>query len=200
MKKIVVIGLLFAMFSVSAQVKIGSSSSLIHEGAILELESSGTKGLKFPQIALSSTSLWAPLAGIKVMGMTVYNTATTGDVSPGLYTNDGIVWVKNQGAPAIGLFGHPTRLVSSLSPITWLVDDVVIVIIAPNVGPFNLPSASANSNRIVGISNRTNGTRNVTQTGDTGVYANDASPSIQNTSCTWFISDGTSWRVYAGRL
>lgn len=97
MKKIVVTSLLFAMLSVSAQVKIGSSSSLIHEGAILELESSGTKGLKFPQIALSSTSLWAPLAGIKVMGMTVYNTATTGDVSPGLYTNDGIVWVKNQG-------------------------------------------------------------------------------------------------------
>ncbi len=38
------------------------------------------------------------------MGMTVYNTANVGDVTPGLYTNNGSVWVKNEGAASSNLY------------------------------------------------------------------------------------------------
>ncbi len=97
MKKIFVALVLLAGFSASAQIKIGANPTSLNDGSLLELESS-TKGLKFPEVALTSTSEWLPLLGTKVMGMTVYNTATAGDVTPGLYTNNGTVWVKNEAA------------------------------------------------------------------------------------------------------
>lgn len=100
MKKIIVTIVLIAGISVSAQVKIGTSATTIHAGAMLELEAVN-KGLKFPPTALTSTTAWLPLAGSAVMGMTVYNTATTGDVTPGLYTNNGTVWVKNEGVASV---------------------------------------------------------------------------------------------------
>lgn len=100
MKKIIVTIVLIAGISVSAQVKIGTSATTIHAGAMLELEAVN-KGLKFPPTALTSTTAWLPLAGSAVMGMTVYNTETTGDVTPGLYTNNGTVWVKNEGVASV---------------------------------------------------------------------------------------------------
>lgn len=100
MKKIFVAIVLIASLSASAQVKIGDNPTVLNAGALLELQSdAGNKGLKFPEVALTSTTAWLPLAGDKVMGMTVYNTATIGDVTPGLYTNNGTVWVKLGGSP-----------------------------------------------------------------------------------------------------
>lgn len=97
MKNFFAVLLLIAGFSASAQIKIGANPTALNGGSLLELESS-TKGLKFPEVALTSTTLWAPLTGTKVMGMTVYNTATGVDVTPGLYTNNGTSWVKNEAA------------------------------------------------------------------------------------------------------
>jgi hypothetical protein len=119
MKKIFVALVLIAGLSVSAQIKIGANPTLINAGSLLELESS-TKGLKFPEVALTSTTAWLPLAGTQVMGMTVYNTATAGDVTPGLYTNNGTVWVKNEGGAASSI---PTWRSDSSANVLILASD-----------------------------------------------------------------------------
>ena len=95
MKKIILTIALAAGLIASAQVKIGDNVDTINASSILELEST-TKGVLFPRVALTSTTAFAPLAA-HVAGMTVYNTATAGDVTPGMYTNDGTQWVKLAG-------------------------------------------------------------------------------------------------------
>lgn len=83
--------LLFSAILASAQVKIGANPTDVNPNSILELESSN-KGLLLPRVSLTSTTSFAPLAA-HVSGMTVYNTATTGDVLPGIYTSNGTKWV-----------------------------------------------------------------------------------------------------------
>ena len=92
MKKILIIVALVAGLMVSAQVKIGDNVGTINANSILELEST-SKGVLFPRVALTGTANVAPLAA-HVAGMTVYNTATAGDVTPGMYTNSGSAWVR----------------------------------------------------------------------------------------------------------
>jgi hypothetical protein len=53
-----------------------------------------TKGLLISRVALTGTASFAPLPA-HTAGMMVYNTATTGDVKPGLYYNDGTKWVAS---------------------------------------------------------------------------------------------------------
>jgi hypothetical protein len=95
MKKIFIIVALVAGLMVSAQVKIGGTVetiNTINANSILELESTN-KGLLFPRVELTGTANVAPLAN-HVPGMTVYNTATAGDVTPGMYTNSGAAWMR----------------------------------------------------------------------------------------------------------
>ncbi|WP_025761171.1 hypothetical protein [Dyadobacter tibetensis] len=92
---------LVSVSTVLAQSKIkdgtvSGTSSLPNANAILDLESAN-KGLLLPRVALSSTTLAAPLSA-HVAGMAVYNTATTGDVVPGYYYNDGSKWVAGVSA------------------------------------------------------------------------------------------------------
>lgn len=92
MKKIfLTLAILVGIIS-SAQVKIGDNVTTLDANSLLELEST-TKGVLFPRVALTSTTSFAPLAA-HVVGMVVYNTATTGDVTTGMYANDGAKWVK----------------------------------------------------------------------------------------------------------
>lgn len=82
----------------TAQVKIGTDVQNINPASILELESS-TQGVNFPKLALTSTTVAAPLAGgVFVEGMVVYNTNTTitgtNDVTSGLYVSSTNAWVK----------------------------------------------------------------------------------------------------------
>lgn len=72
------------------QVGIGTTSP--NANSLLELTSSN-KGLLLPRIALTMTTSFSPLAS-HVEGMLVYNTATTGDVTPGEYYNDGTKWLR----------------------------------------------------------------------------------------------------------
>lgn len=78
------------------QVTIGSGYEP-NSNALLDLQEhsdqSSTKGLLLPRVSLSSTTSFSPLLA-HVAGMTVYNTATTNDVTPGYYYNDGIKWIK----------------------------------------------------------------------------------------------------------
>jgi hypothetical protein len=53
----------------------------------------GNLGLALPRVELTSTTGFAPLQA-HVAGMMVYNTKTTGDVTPGTYYNTGSEWVR----------------------------------------------------------------------------------------------------------
>ncbi len=101
MKKIFLTLTLVASFIATAQVKIGTSPTVIDGNSLLELETTN-QGLLYPRVALTSTTSYLPLSdtlpNIKQPGMTVYNTATTitgtNDVTPGLYVNDGFNWIR----------------------------------------------------------------------------------------------------------
>lgn len=91
MKNIIYLFLLVHLIGFS-QVKIGNNPNSINPNSILELESTN-KGLLLPRLALTSTLNATPLVN-HIAGMTVYNTATTGDVTPGFYFNNGVNWIR----------------------------------------------------------------------------------------------------------
>ncbi|MHC5202088.1 hypothetical protein [Myroides sp. LJL119] len=74
-----------------AQSKIGGNSPDINPSAMLEIDSETNKGLLLPRVELVALDDHAPLKE-HVAGMTVYNTATNGDIVPGFYYNDGQKW------------------------------------------------------------------------------------------------------------
>lgn len=104
-KHILLLAFTFAgLLAAHAQTKIkdGSvtGSALPNANALLELESNN-KGFLLPRVTLSATTAFTPLTA-HIAGMTVYNTATAGDVTPGYYYNDGARWVKLSGAGNAG--------------------------------------------------------------------------------------------------
>jgi hypothetical protein len=79
--------------SMNAQVLIGGDGNSDPDpAAVLELQSSD-QGFLLPRVALISTNEPAPLTAF-VNGMTVYNTASTGDVTAGTYYCDGYRWIR----------------------------------------------------------------------------------------------------------
>lgn len=96
MKKVLLIISFISVLTSYAQVGIGTSTP--NSDAILEL-SSTSKGLLLPRVALTSTTSFAPLAA-HTSGMSVYNTATAGDVTPGTYYNDGTKWIRIERSTA----------------------------------------------------------------------------------------------------
>lgn len=80
-----------------SQVKIGTNPTIVNPNAILEIESNN-KGLLLPRLALTATTNPYPLTAF-VEGMLVYDTATTADITPGLYYCDGTKWIRvNNGS------------------------------------------------------------------------------------------------------
>lgn len=104
--------------------------------------------------------------------------------------------------PAAAVYGTPPRSITTASPIVWGPNDTNVILLAGFVGTINFPSASANPGRIVGVNNRSGATRLLLNTsgGDTGVYADESWTQLSGTSgLVSVISDGVSWRLYAGR-
>jgi hypothetical protein len=110
--------LLFGLFSfcwqsVQAQVKIGTSTDNLNQGATLEVESGPYPGNIYrgflpPKVALPNYVTWA-LAGDPTDGMIIFNTATTtGEytVTPGVYCWYNFQW--NRQSPAIVF--NPVRI------------------------------------------------------------------------------------------
>lgn len=100
------------------------------------------------------------------------------------------------------LYAKPPRVHPIATSITWQADDVVILLVSTHSGNIVFPSASANLNRLVGINNRSGAARIITNItgGDTGIYADEAVSQIASGSgVSWWISDGSSWRLYSGR-
>ncbi len=75
-----------------SQVGIGTTNP--NSNSLLDIDATvSIGGLLLPRLALSNTTNFSPLTA-NVAGMFVYNTATTGDVTPGLYYNDGSRWIS----------------------------------------------------------------------------------------------------------
>jgi hypothetical protein len=79
-------------FRAFSQLKIGNNPTTINSNSILELESTN-KGLLIPRVVLQSSNSASPLSAF-VAGMLVYNTANSGDVTPGFYVSNGSSWIK----------------------------------------------------------------------------------------------------------
>lgn len=71
---------------------VGIGTNTASSDAILEVNATN-KGLLMPRLNLMAASDASPLSS-HIAGMTVYNTATAGDVTPGYYVNDGTKWIR----------------------------------------------------------------------------------------------------------
>jgi len=70
----------------------GTKAMPFNPDALIDMQSAN-RGLLLPRVLLTATTNPAPLTA-HTGGMTVYNLATTADVTPGLYYNDGTKWNK----------------------------------------------------------------------------------------------------------
>lgn len=86
---------LFLIISISSRAQVGINTTNPDNDAILDVVSTAANpgGLLLPRVALTGTANVAPLSA-HVQGMTVYNTATAADVTPGYYYNNGTQWVR----------------------------------------------------------------------------------------------------------
>ncbi|MFA6058700.1 MAG: hypothetical protein WC756_10915 [Taibaiella sp.] len=100
---------------------VGIGTTTPNADANLDLGATN-KGLLLNRVALTAANNPAPLAA-NVAGMVVYNTATAGtapnNVSPGMYYNDGVRWVRQPAGP-LGLFvkSAGTQVWSAAATIT----------------------------------------------------------------------------------
>jgi len=83
---------LFSLGVYAQNDNVGIGTETPNENAKLEILAVN-QGLLMPRISLISLSDAAPLSA-HVEGMVVYNTATTADLTPGCYYNDGSKWVR----------------------------------------------------------------------------------------------------------
>jgi trimeric autotransporter adhesin len=91
-KRLLTIAASLCISYANAQMKLGNNPTSTNVNALLELETTN-KGLLLPRIALANVSSPTPLTA-HIAGMTVFNTANNGIVSPGFYCNDGTMWIK----------------------------------------------------------------------------------------------------------
>ena len=177
MKKIFLTLALITGMIASAQVRIGGTGTAVDANAILELQSS-TKGLLFPKVALTGTANVAPLAA-HTAGMTVYNTVTAGDVTPGLYANNGAAWVKLGGSTSAA-YQNIGGGVQTMDGNGTILDTTYFIVFQGNTaGTLTTPTP---------VAGKTLWVRN------TGVNAATvAGQSINQGRMRSFVCDGTTW-------
>lgn len=94
MIKIIFIGIYLSVISISLYAQVGIGTINPNTNSLLDVDATTSPGgILLPRLGLSSTTSFAPLSA-HVAGMVVYNTATTGDVTPGFYYNNGAAWVR----------------------------------------------------------------------------------------------------------
>jgi hypothetical protein len=197
MKKIFLTLALITGMIASAQVRIGGTGTAVDANAILELQSS-TKGLLFPNVALTGTTAFAPLAA-HVAGMTVYNTATAGDVTPGLYANNGTAWVKLGGSSSAAFSSvtyTKTSTYTSLNTAEVTPNNITTIVFSGS-GPSNftitdLPTGAFNVGKVLNIYNGTATTvsLNFNRGGDGISQTNFSALGTRGFSFVW---DGIGW-------
>lgn len=184
--------------------QVGMTTNNPNKDAVLDLNianSSNTKGLLLPKVALTATDIAAPMAA-HVAGMKVYNTATAGTgataVIPGEYINNGIKWIRvasiansvdNNDVWLLG--GNTTGGLKQLGtkddqPLPFIIDNTNAGLVAKTstaVGYSTLsPTATGLSNTAVGVKTLkavTSGNNN-TAVGDSAMLMNQVS--VNNTA------------------
>lgn len=110
MKRVLLL-IIVVFFNQVASAQQGFGTSVPAPFAVIDMVS-GTKGALLPRVVLTSTSVSTPVVS-PVDAVTVFNTATAGDVSPGYYYWYGTKWVRLNSATDQDL-----RLVGTNSHIT----------------------------------------------------------------------------------
>jgi len=116
-------------FSGFAQnVAINSTGTGPDASAMLDV-ASDSKGILIPRVVLTATNTASPVTGA-VASLLVYNTATTGDVTPGFYYWDGTTWIKistgSGGAvPVTNTYTSGTPTWTKPSGLKYIVVEVV---------------------------------------------------------------------------
>jgi hypothetical protein len=107
---IMLISLLMGNISKAQNLGIGPDTFDPDASAGVEMRFSN-KGLLIPRVALTSTTSTSPITTPVATSLLVYNTATTGDVTPGYYYWDGSQWVRfATGSSVINGSGVATRV------------------------------------------------------------------------------------------
>jgi hypothetical protein len=90
--------LLFVVYTARAQNNVGinDNNSSPKASAMLDVYST-SKGMLIPRLALTSTTTASPVTSPET-SLLIYNTATTGDVTPGYYYWNASKWVRLRGA------------------------------------------------------------------------------------------------------
>lgn len=87
-RNILFLSLFISSTSFSQNVAINATGAAANPAAALDVNIAN-KGILIPSVALTSTTLWAPLTGVATGSLLVYNTATAGvapnNVTPGYY-------------------------------------------------------------------------------------------------------------------
>ena len=197
MKKIFLTLAILAGIISSAQVKIGDNVTTLDANSLLELEST-TKGVLFPRVALTNTTSFAPLAA-HVAGMVVYNTATTGDVTPGLYSNNGTNWIKIEQQILV----QKSRVHTATTAIVWnLTDYSVVTTSLGSISVLLLPDATTlPENTVRCISNVGTGSAGWSSTAVTGItkpFNNQPAAFAAGAGCCFVVISG-KWYLLSGR-
>ena len=182
---------LMMLFKVNAQVGIGTNTP--NANSLLELESS-TKGVLFPRVALTGTANVAPLAA-HVQGMTVYNTATTGDVTPGMYTNSGTAWVKlgSSSAAFSSATYTKTSAYTSLNTAEVTPNNITTITFSGSA-PLNFTITDLPTGNIGKVLNLFNGTgTNINASFNRGGDGLAATLTVNGTRGFSMVWDGTGW-------
>src|SRR5690554_3128286 len=117
MRKITIMAaLLGSAYFANAQVGIGTPAPA--NSSQLDIVANN-KGVLIPRVSLTSTAVFAPISGTEVESLLVYNTATTGDVTPGFY-----YWFNNKWERIV----NQTQLDDAIGSITDLQGDVSKII------------------------------------------------------------------------
>ncbi|NML69067.1 hypothetical protein HHL23_04585 [Chryseobacterium sp. RP-3-3] len=189
----------FATVSFAQTGNVGINTPTPNANAALDIVSTN-KGLLPPRVALTATNSPAPLAS-NVAGMVVYNTATAGtapnNVVPGLYYNNGTIWVPTTDtAPATsvlntsagnnlsttvnGITGTAVPMVNSISntftPATALLSTTVNGVAGTTVDLSSL-KVEPWSNQATNTQATAN-TQNIYQMGNVGINTTAPSSSL----------------------
>lgn len=196
MKKIITSLALFAGLGLSAQVKVGDNVTTLAPGSLFEMESTN-KGLLLPRIALTNTTAILPVLGThaQATGMVVYNTATAGDVTPGLYSNDGAKWVKLGGAATAAFRVNLGQ--AATAGYDWTANSNFDFYEFSTGSTLTLPTPASYASRTIYLRNLTGG--NITFSGTNGVGTPKGITSFTAASAFTLYSDGTSWHLVSGR-
>ncbi len=172
-----------------AQVTIGSNITP-DANAMLDLKNNAsdltasTKGLLLPRVKLTGTGNADPLNAPVTAGMIVYNTATTGDVTPGYYYHNGTKWVRVADATAVA--ASSITGTSNLSTTTAGMTVTGTVLSAGTVN-YDLPNGITGTAWTAG----TQGTLGGTGTRNTYIGADGQTHLLPSSPGNIYTTDGT---------